>query len=71
MKIRYTRRAASDLAAILSSIDERSPRGAERVKKRLQAVIGNLADQPLLGRLTQKRDVRRLVVNPYPYPVFY
>lgn len=71
MKIRYTRRAASDLDTILTYIDERSPQGAKNVKARLLAVIELLAEHPRLGPLTRKPNIRRLVANPYPYLVFY
>ncbi|WP_247517539.1 type II toxin-antitoxin system RelE/ParE family toxin [Bradyrhizobium sp. 190] len=53
MKVRYTRRALRQLAAILDYIDARSPQG-DNVKQRLQAVISLLADHPNSGRLTNK-----------------
>ena len=71
MRIRYTRRAAADLDSVLTYIAERSPQGAYRVSARLQAVVALLAEHPRIGRLTGKRDVRRIVVYPYPYLVFY
>lgn len=71
MKVRYTRRALRQLAEILGYIDARSPQGADNVKRRLQVVIDLLADHPNSGRLTNKRDIRRTVVRPYPYVVFY
>ena len=71
MKVRYTRRALRQLAEILDYIDARSPQGADHVKQRLQAVIRLLADHPNSGRLTNKRDIRRAVVRPYPYVIFY
>ena len=71
MKVRYTRRALRQLAEILGYIDARSPQGADNVKRRLQVVIDLLADHPNSGRLTNKRDIRRAVVRPYPYVVFY
>jgi len=71
LNIRYTRRAAADLDAILNYIDERSPQGAQKVKARLKAIIDLLAERPAIGRLTSKGDIRRIVANPYPYLVFY
>ena len=71
MRVRYTRRAFRQLAEILDYIDARSPRGADHVKRRLQAVIDLLADHPNSGRLTSKRDIRCAVVRPYPYVIFY
>ena len=71
MKIRYTRRAASDLASILAYVEQQSPRGAANVRARLFSVIAALTQQPRMGRLTRKRNVRRVIATPYPYLVFY
>jgi plasmid stabilization system protein ParE len=71
VKIRYTVRAASDLATILNYLDTRSPVGAKNVKIRLFALIDTLAEQPRMGRPTGKRNVRRVSANPYPYLIFY
>jgi plasmid stabilization system protein ParE len=49
------------MAEILDYIEARSPQGAETVKRRLQAVIGLLADHPDAGRVTNKGDLRRVV----------
>jgi toxin ParE1/3/4 len=57
--------------AVLDTIEERSPRGARRIKQRLQAAIDLLTDHPHSGRLIGKRDLRRVVVNPHPYLIFY
>ena len=56
---------------ILDYIDARSPQGADSVMRRLKAAIDLLADHPKSGRVTNKGDLRRLVVNPYPYVIFY
>ena len=71
MKVRYTRRALRQLTEILAFIDARSPQGADNVKRRLQAVINLLTDHPNSGRLTSKNGIRRAVVRPYPYVIFY
>jgi toxin ParE1/3/4 len=71
VKVRYTRRALRQLAEILGYIDTRSPQGAGNVKQRIQVVIDLLADHPGSGRLTDKRDIRRAVMRPYPYVIFY
>ena len=71
MKVRYTHRALRQLAEILEYIDARSPHGADSVKRRLQAVTSLLADHPNAGRLTNKIGIRRAVVRPYPYVIFY
>ena len=71
MKVRYTRRALRQLAEILDYVDARSPQGAENIKRRLQAIIDLLADHPNSGRITSKPGIRRAVVRPYPYVIFY
>jgi toxin ParE1/3/4 len=69
--VRYTRGALRQLADILDYIEAQSPQGAENVKRRLQAVVQLLADHPNVGRATNKGDIRRVVVRPYPYVIFY
>lgn len=71
MKLRYTLRAAAELDEILSFIDERSPQGALRIKARIQAMTGLLLEHPQAGHLTSKSGIRRIVVYPYPYLIFY
>ena len=71
MKVRYTRRALRQMTEILDFIEARSPSGAENVKRRLQGIIDLLADHPNSGRTTNKGSLRRFIVSPYPYIVFY
>ncbi len=71
MKLRYTLRAAQELEQVLSYIDDRSPEGARRVKARIQAVIDLIASHPQSSQLTSTRRLRRVVVHPYPYLIFY
>jgi toxin ParE1/3/4 len=59
------------MAEILDYIEAQSPQGAENVRRRLQAVVQLLADHPNVGRATSKGDIRRAVVRPYPYVIFY
>ena len=71
MKLRFTERAAFELDEILTYIDSQSPQGAVRVKRRLQMVIDTLLRHPEAGRKTGRAGLRRIVVQPYPYLVFY
>ncbi|WP_049766140.1 type II toxin-antitoxin system RelE/ParE family toxin [Rhodopseudomonas palustris] len=71
MKLRFTIRAAAELDEVLSSIDHRSPQGAQHVKQRLFAVIALLPQYPQAGRLTNKVGLRRVVAYPYPYLIYY
>lgn len=71
MSVRYTRRALRQMAEILEYIEGLSPQGAQSVKRRMQAVVQLLADHPNAGRATDRREIRRVVVRPYPYVIFY
>ena len=71
MKLRYTLRAAAELDEILTGIAEQSPQGARRVQTRIQVIINLLLQHPLAGQLTSKGRLRRMVVSPYPYLIFY
>lgn len=70
MKLRYTIRAARELDEALASIDRKSPQGARHVKQRLHAVINLLLQYPGAGHLTSN-GLRRVVVHPFPYMIFY
>jgi plasmid stabilization system protein ParE len=71
VKLRYTLRAAAELDKILSFIDERSPNGAHSVKARIHAMTALLLQHPRAGCSTSKSGLRRMVVYPYPYLIFY
>ena len=71
MRLRYTIPAARDLAAILSDIERQSPKGARHVQQRMRALIELLLDYPHAGTPTDRPGIRRIVVSPYPYLVFY
>ncbi len=71
MKLRYTPRGAAELADVLDFIGQRSPQGALNVKRRVQATISLLLQYPEAGQRTSRRWLRRMVVQPYAYLVFY
>ncbi len=71
MKLRYTSPALADLNSILDYISDASPRGAERVKRRIQGVIELLLDHPRMGAPTEDPTIRRLSTPPYPFLIFY
>ena len=71
MKLRFTLRATEELDQILAHIDKRSPHGARRVKARIQTIVDLIALHPQTGRMTSRRRLRRVVVHPYPYLIFY
>jgi toxin ParE1/3/4 len=71
VKVRYTRRAFHQMNTILDHIEDHSPQDARHVKQRLQAAVELVAAHPHSGPLIGRRDLRRVVVNPYPYFIFY
>jgi toxin ParE1/3/4 len=71
VRLRYTLQALADLSAILDYITAQSPQGARRVQARIRGLIDLLPLHPHIGRLTSDPAIRRLVITPYPYLVFY
>ena len=71
MRLRYTRAALADLDSILDYISERSPQGAKRVQVRIITIIDLISRHPKAGTRTDDPSIRRMVVGPYPYLVFY
>jgi plasmid stabilization system protein ParE len=56
---------------IADYIRDRSPSAAERVRGRIEGLIGALADFPYQRTPTDAPGIRRLVATPLPYLVFY
>jgi toxin ParE1/3/4 len=71
VKVRYTRRALRQMTEVLEYIEARSPNRAENVKRRLQGIIDLLADHPNSGRIVNRGGLRRFMVIPYHYVIFY
>jgi plasmid stabilization system protein ParE len=71
VKLRYTLRAAAELDQVLDYIEMQSPQGARHVQARIQFIIDLLLQHPRAGRLTSKVGLRRMIVSPYPFLIFY
>lgn len=71
MRVRFTPRALAELDGVLDYIAARSPQGAARVRDRVRAALAALAEQPGTGARTSNPRLRRLVLRPYPYLLFY
>lgn len=71
LTLRFDDRALDDLRQIRSYIAERSPNGAERVRRHIMHTIDSLTEFPFLGKATDEKRVRILVVTKHPYLVFY
>jgi plasmid stabilization system protein ParE len=71
VKLRFTRRAARNIADIADYIHERSPAAAKRVRASIYASLQSLLIYPLIGRRQERRGVRKLVSPRYAYLVYY
>jgi len=71
VRLRFTRPALADLDAVLDHIAAHSPRGAQRVQRRIRAIIELARLHPGIGRRTDDPAIRRVTTTPYPYLVFY
>jgi toxin ParE1/3/4 len=71
VKIRYTLPASRQLDAILGYVEARSPRGAGNLLDRIDGALALVAEQPRIGRKTNRPGFRRIIVNPYPYVILY
>jgi toxin ParE1/3/4 len=71
MRVRYTFRAQSDLDAIFTYLDQRSPAAARSVKERIERRIARLADFPFMAPATDEPGICELTILQYPYKVYY
>ena len=71
MRLRVTRRAATQIAKALEYIEADSPQGANHVGERIQTLFRLLEQHPYAGQATDLPGVRRLTLSPYPYLIFY
>ena len=71
MIVRYSRRAQNDLASILRYIEERSPRGADKVKVAIKRTVETIGQNPNLGHPTGRDGTRGSPVGRYPYLVYW
>jgi toxin ParE1/3/4 len=71
MKLRFTRRAVENIAAIAYHIRERNPAASQRVRAAIYQSLQDLILFPHVGRLQQTEGVRKLVTRKYAYLVYY
>jgi addiction module RelE/StbE family toxin len=71
MKTRFTRRAFSDLSAILSYVNERNPSAARSIRLSLEKTVSVITQFPMSGKLADIADVRVLRIGKYPYLLYY
>jgi toxin ParE1/3/4 len=72
MKVRYTRRAQSDLLEIAAYISAEDVGAAKRVARVVQHAIDLLARRPQIGiRNERSPGLLSKLANPYPYRIHY
>jgi toxin ParE1/3/4 len=71
VNLRFTPRAAQDLAAIADYIRAHDPAAAQRVRAAILRSLQNLVLFPQAGRAQVVEGVRKLVTRKYPYLVYY
>ena len=71
MKLRFTPRAARDLADLADYIRVRNPEAAQRVRASILDTLQNLVLFPQMGRPQTAAGVRKIITRKYPYLVYY
>jgi toxin ParE1/3/4 len=71
MKVRYSRRALSQLASVHEYLVDRNPSAAENVTASIRSTIARLREMPMLGKATDAASVHVIVEPEYLYRVFY
>jgi toxin ParE1/3/4 len=71
VKLRYARRARTDIDGIHEYISQHDRRAAVAVVRRIRSVGELLAKYPDLGRSTDMAGVRVFPIVPFPYLFYY
>jgi toxin ParE1/3/4 len=71
MRLRYARRALSDLDAIAEYFVPLNPRAAKCVRAAIQAALLNVLGHPRMGRRQTLERVRKVSVRKYNYFIYY
>jgi toxin ParE1/3/4 len=70
-RLRFTLPAAKQIDRVFDYIEERNPQGARNVQTRIQQMMHLLLEHPNAGSATSRSGMRRIVVFPFPYAIFY
>ena len=71
MRVRYTRRASRDLAAILLYLSKHSPQGMRNVKRAIENTERLIGQFPQAGRMSKEAGTRVLPAGRYPYLIYW
>ena len=71
MRLRYTVTALRQIEQVLSYVEARSTQGAANIRQRILTAAVLVQGHPYAGQATTRPSVRRVVLSPYPYILFY
>ena len=71
MKVRYSRRALSQLASVSEYLQARNAAAEHNVTASIRSTIARLSEMPLLGKATDEAGVHVIIEPEYLYRVFY
>ena len=71
MKLRLTRRAATELDDLLTYIEQDSPQAAQMVAGRIEGMFDLLLRMPTIGKPSVRPNVREYVVPRLPLIIVY
>ena len=71
MKIEFARRASPQLATTLEYVHARNPQAAIKIAGRVEAAIRIIGEHPDVGRRQEQEGIRKFVVQPGGYVMFY
>ena len=69
--VRFSPSAIADLQSIRTYLKERSPKGAERVRRAIETTIDHCAEYPRTGNRTNLPGVFRIPLHRYRFTIFY
>lgn len=71
VRVELTPRAFADLTRIRDYLLERSPAGAENVRRAISTTLEHLSFHPMVGRDRPELGVRSIGVPRYSYTIYY
>jgi plasmid stabilization system protein ParE len=71
MRVRYTETAQRELDDILAYIADRNFSAVSKLARRVEILLGRLAEFPYMAQVTEAGGVRRLPLVQFPYVIFY
>jgi toxin ParE1/3/4 len=71
VRLRYSETAFRQIDKALHHVALEAPQGAQNIGGRIRAVLALILEHPFAGQATSRMGVRRVLVTPYPYVIYY